>query len=131
MGFANASLLDESTAASEAMTMAYNLTNHSNTLIISNRCHPQTINVVKTRAEPLGIEVKVIDHNTTSQISDFFGIILQYPCTEGSVEDYSQISKIAHDNDALVIVCADILSLTLLTPPKDEKLHPALAKIDI
>ena len=119
MGFANASLLDESTAASEAMTMAYNLTNHSNTLLISNRCHPQTINVVKTRADPLGIEVKVIDHNNISQISDFFGIILQYPCTEGSVEDYSQISKIAHDNNALVIVCADILSLTLLTPPSD------------
>ena len=117
MGFANASLLDEATAASEAMTMAYNLTNHSNVLLISSRCHPQTINVVKTRAEPLGIDIQVIDHNEISTADNFFGIILQYPCTEGSVEDYSKVSKIAHNNNALVIVCTDILALTILTPP--------------
>lgn len=120
---ANASLLDEGTSAAEAMSMLYSLRRgakrkKAHTFFVSELCHPQTIDVVKGRAEPLGIEVVVGDHNKLDVTDpELFGILLQYPATDGSVEDYSSIIEAAHEYDNQAVVAADLLSLTLLTPP--------------
>lgn len=115
---ANASLLDEGTAAAEAMTMSYGLhKGHSKTFWVSEACHPQTIDVVKTRAMPLGIEVVVGDHRTLDFEQPLFGILLQYPATDGAVYDYQALVERAHAAGALVTVAADLLSLVLLKPP--------------
>lgn len=119
MEIANASLLDEGTAAAEAMTMAYNLCKRkgANIFWVSQGCHPQTIEVVKTRALPLGIEVVVGDHHTVNFEHPIFGALVQYPATDGSIQDYSEFVAAAHEAGALVTVAADLLSLTLLKPP--------------
>lgn len=115
---ANASLLDEGTAAAEAMTMSAGVTkNKANTFFVSQDCHPQTIEVVKTRAYPLGIEVIVGDAQTFDFATPVFGVLLQYPTSSGRIEDYRSVIAAAHEQGAIVTMAADLLSLTLLTPP--------------
>ncbi|NEQ97163.1 MAG: aminomethyl-transferring glycine dehydrogenase [Cyanothece sp. SIO2G6] len=118
LDLANASLLDEGTAAAEAMTLSYGACKtKANKFFISANCHPQTMAVVETRALPLGIEIVVGDHQTVELDDSFFGILLQYPATDGAIYDYGQIASHAHEVGALVTVAADLLALTLLTPP--------------
>lgn len=115
---ANSSLLDEATAAAEAMTFSQKMSkNRSMGFFVSQDCHPQTIEVICTRARPLGINVIVGDHQKDLDRADVFGVLLQFPASTGGIEDYSEIVKQAHERKALVIVAADLLSLTLLTPP--------------
>ncbi len=115
---ANASLLDEGTAAAEAMTLSYGVTKHkATTFWVSEACHPQTIAVVKTRALPLGIAVLVGDHRTFDFSTPIFGALLQYPATDGAIYDYHEFCDRAHAANAIVTVAADLLSLTLLKPP--------------
>jgi glycine dehydrogenase len=115
---ANASLLDEATAAAEAMTMSYGLSkSKAKAFFVSSACHPQTIEVVQTRARPLGIDVIVSDHQTFGFDAPVFGVLLQYPASDGTIYDYSDFVNQAHAAGALVTVAADPLSLTLLTPP--------------
>ncbi len=118
MEIANASLLDEATAAAEAMSMSYGLCKtKANAFFVSKDCHPQTIDVVQTRAQPLGIEVIVGDHRTFEFDTPIFGALLQYPATDGTIYHYQAWIEKAHEVKAFVTVAADILSLTLLTPP--------------
>src|SRR5882724_7541847 len=114
---ANASLLDEATAAAEAMTMCHALKDGRNVFFVSEDCHPQNIDVVKTRAKALGIEVVTGDHQSFQFSGQVFGALVQYPDTFGAVHDYSKFVETAHAAGALVSVAADLLSLTLLRPP--------------
>ena len=117
---ANSSLLDEATAATEAMTMALRAQprkSTANTFFVSNRCHPHVIHTVETRAQPLGINVIVGDHETYDFSEATFGVMVNYPATDGAIIDYAKFVEAAHENGALVVVSADLLSLTLLTPP--------------
>ncbi|HZQ45733.1 MAG TPA: aminomethyl-transferring glycine dehydrogenase [Verrucomicrobiae bacterium] len=114
---ANASLLDEATAAAEALHMSHDLRADRNIFFISTECHPQIIDVVKTRAKPLGIEVQVGDHNTFHFNEKVFGALVQYPATYGDIYNYDEFVARAHAAGALVTVAADLLSLTLLRPP--------------
>jgi glycine dehydrogenase len=125
---ANASLLDEATAAAEAMSMLYAVApaaETSNVFLVSDACHPQTIEVVRTRAEPLGIQVVVakVDSGgdadaTPSELPrGLFGVLLQYPATDGAVIDYRAFCERAHAAGALVAMATDLLALTLLVPP--------------
>jgi len=120
---ANASLLDEATAAAEAMTLCHRVLEKSDNggdlFFVSEKCHPQTIEVVKARALPLGIEVRVGDHLDFTFPSACFGALLQYPDTDGCVHDYEQFCTRAHEAGALVVVAADPLSLALLRPPAE------------
>ncbi len=120
---ANASLLDEGTAAAEAMAMFHALRNKRNAgggahvLFVDHHVFPQTIEVVKTRANPLGITVVVDDWKQYAGSEGVFAVLLQYPNAQGLIEDYRQVAQAAHDAGAYVIAAADILALTLLTPP--------------
>ncbi|MCT7948658.1 aminomethyl-transferring glycine dehydrogenase [Ancylothrix sp. C2] len=115
---ANASLLDEGTAAAEAMSMSYGVSkSKAKAFFISKDCHPQTLEVVQTRAIPLGIELIIGDHQTFDFSTPIFGALLQYPASDGVIYDYRNFIEKAHQNNALVTVAADILSLCLLTPP--------------
>ncbi|MBD2212571.1 aminomethyl-transferring glycine dehydrogenase [Nostoc linckia FACHB-104] len=115
---ANASLLDEGTAAAEAMSLSYGVCkNKANAYFVSRDCHPQTIDVLQTRAEPLGINIIIGDHQTFDFDQPIFGAILQYPASDGTIYDYRAFIEKAHAKGALVTVAADPLSLTLLTPP--------------
>ena len=116
---ANSSLLDEGTAAAEAMMMFSRLSKRSGkkAFFIDHRCHPQTIDVVVTRAEPLGLDVRIGDFDAYEFEDDVFGALLQYPTTDGEVVDYTSFCEAAHEVGAYVVVAADLLSLTLLTPP--------------
>ena len=115
---ANASLLDEATAAAEAMSLSYAVSKTKATgFFVSQDCHHQTIDVVKTRAIPLGIEIIIGDHHTFDFSTSIFGCLLQYPTTDGTIYDYRNFIETAQKHQALVTVAADILSLTLLTPP--------------
>jgi glycine dehydrogenase len=118
LDIANASLLDEATAAAEAMTLCHHAAaSYRKTFFVADNCHPQTIAVVRTRAKPLGIEVK-IDNFARFKFDDtVFGALAQYPATDGAIYDYADFVKSAHDAGALVVVAADILALTLLKPP--------------
>ena len=117
LDIANASLLDEGTAAAEAMMLLRKLAKNPGSLFfVSERCHPQTIEVVRTRAEPMGIEV-VVGDEFAGLPADAFGFLLQYPASRGGVHHYADIVERAHGNDAMVVVAADPLALTLLTPP--------------
>ncbi len=114
---ANASLLDEGTAAAEAMHLCYALSDGKrSTFFVAGDCHPQTIAVVQTRAGAIGVDVRVGDP-AASDFGDVFGVLLQYPATDGRVVDYAPIAEKAHAAGALVVVAADLLSLTLLRPP--------------
>lgn len=115
---ANASLLDEATAAAEAMAMSYGISkNKSKAFFVSADCHPQTIEVIQTRARPLGIEVIVGNHQEFNFEQLVFGVLLQYPASDGAIYDYRTFVQQAHAQGGLVTVAADILSLTLLMPP--------------
>ncbi|MDD1954636.1 aminomethyl-transferring glycine dehydrogenase [Pseudomonas sp. 8209] len=116
---ANASLLDEATAAAEAMTFCKRLSKNkgSHAFFASVHCHPQTLDVLRTRAEPLGIEVVVGDERELGDVSAFFGALLQYPASNGEVFDYRELVERLHAANALVAVAADLLALTLLSPP--------------
>ncbi|MBP6675363.1 MAG: aminomethyl-transferring glycine dehydrogenase, partial [Vitreoscilla sp.] len=118
MAMANASMLDEATAAAEAMTLAKrSVKSKSNTLIVAGDCHPQTIEVIRTRAEPLGIEVLVGMAPQLMAEHDYFAVIAQYPATTGLVHDLKAHVDAAHAKQAAFIVAADLLALTLLVPP--------------
>ncbi|MBN2860988.1 MAG: aminomethyl-transferring glycine dehydrogenase [Sphaerochaetaceae bacterium] len=119
MELANASLLDEATACAEAMMLCQRVSkSKGNTFFVAQDCHPQNIAVVKTRAEALGIEVLVDDPYTADFSSlDLFGLLLQYPSTDGEVYEYRALCESVHEKNAVVAVAADLLSLTLLTPP--------------
>ena len=119
LDIANASLLDEGTAAAEAMMMFSRLSKKAdkNLFFIDEKCHPQTIDVVVTRAEPLGIEVVVGDYKTYNPPEELFGVLLQYPATDGCVEDYSAFCDKVHEQKGYVAVATDLLALTVLTPP--------------
>ncbi|MET1077791.1 MAG: aminomethyl-transferring glycine dehydrogenase [Pseudomonas sp.] len=116
---ANASMLDEATAAAEAMTFCKRLAKNkgSNAFFASMHCHPQTLDVLRTRAEPLGIEVVIGDEQQLDDVSAYFGALLQYPTSNGEVCDYAALVQRFHSANALVAVAADLLALTLLTPP--------------
>ncbi len=115
---ANASLLDEATAAAEAMHMSHGLfEGESNAFFVSEGCHPQIIEVVKTRASALGIEIIVGDHERFGFSKPVFGCLLQYPASDGTVHDFSGFVERAHAAGSIVTVAADLLSLVLLTPP--------------
>ncbi|MEW6509441.1 MAG: aminomethyl-transferring glycine dehydrogenase [Bacteroidota bacterium] len=119
MDIANASLLDEATAAAEAMSMFLSLKGgqHSGTFFVSDACHPQTIEVVRTRAKPLGVHVVVGNHERFEFSEDVYGALLQYPATDGAVHNYRSFCERAHAAGALVAIAADPMSLVLLTPP--------------
>ena len=119
MQIANASLLDEATAAAEAMTFCKRLSKNkaAQAFFASAHCHPQTLDVLRTRAEPLGIEVVVGDEAALQDFSAYFGVLLQYPASTGAVIDYRELIERAHAAGTLVAVAADLLALTLLTPP--------------
>jgi glycine dehydrogenase len=117
MEIANASLLDEATAAAEAVTLCHAVTSDRNTFFVADNCHPQTIEVVRTRAKPLGIEVKIENFSRFKFDNAVFGALVQYPATDGAIHDYAEFVKQAHQAGALVVVAADILALTLLKPP--------------
>ena len=119
LDIANASLLDEATAAAEAMHIAHAVSKDAaaKSIFVSENCHPQTIAVVQTRAEPLGIEVIVGDEASFDFAEKVFAVLLQYPDTTGRIFDYSDFIQRAHAAGALAIVAADILALTLLRPP--------------
>jgi len=115
---ANASLLDEGTAAAEAMVMCAALARHRRRRFVAAAdCHPQTLAVVQTRARPLGIELVVGDAATAEVTADTFAVLLQYPTTDGRVVDYAPVVERAHAAGALVVVAADLMALALLRPP--------------
>ena len=115
---ANASLLDEATAAAEAMTMAKRASKSKATaFFVDENCHPQTIDVIKTRAEPLGIEIIVANPETDMDPSSVFGAIFQYPGTYGRVRDFTPCIASLHEEKAIAIMAADILALCLLKSP--------------
>lgn len=117
---ANASLLDEGTAAAEAMSLSYGVCqSKANAFFVAQDCHPQTIAVIKTRANPLGIEVIIGDHRNFDFSTPIFGALLQYPATDGAIYDYHTFINQSHQHQALVTLAADPLSLTLLTPPAE------------
>ncbi len=117
---ANASLLDEGTAAAEAMTMARRLKGRkspAHRFVVDSRCHPQTLAVLATRAEPLGIELIVGDVETASFDESVFGLLVQYPDTVGRVTDWSGLASRAHEAGAIVVAATDLLACALLVPP--------------
>lgn len=117
LDIANASMLDEATAAAEAMAMIHALKTGRNRFFVAHGCHPQNLEVVQTRAEALGIEVVVGDHETFEFTENVFGALVQYPATDGSVKDYSTFTARAHAAGAMVTVATDLLALTVLKPP--------------
>ncbi len=118
MAIANASMLDEATAAAEAMTLARrSVKAKSDTVIVAGDCHPQTIEVVRTRAEPLGLKVLVGFAPQLMEEHEYFAVIAQYPSTSGQLHDLRPYIEQAHAKQAAFIVAADLLALTLLVPP--------------
>ena len=117
MAIANASLLDEATAAAEAMALCRRCSkSESNVFYVADSVLPQTVDVVRTRAEPLGLEVKTGPAQAAAA-SECFGLLLQYPCADGEVEDYRALVQAVQARGGLVAVAADLLALTLLSPP--------------
>src|SRR5437660_9332862 len=117
LDIANASMLDEATAAAEAMTLCHASVPDRKTFLVADNCHPQTIEVIRTRAKPLGIDVKVDNYTRFKFDESVFGALVQYPATDGAIYDYTQFVKQAHAAGALVVVAAAIVALTLLKPP--------------
>jgi glycine dehydrogenase len=115
---ANASMLDEATAAAEAMMLCHRLKEGAaGVFFVSDACHPQTIDVVRTRAQPLGIEIVVGDHRTYEPTAGLAGVLVQYPDTWGDICDFGEFFKKVHLAGAHCVVAADLLALTLLRPP--------------
>ena len=122
MDIANASLLDEATAAAEAMTLAKrSAKSRSNTFLVAGDTHPQTLEVLQTRAEPLGLMVEIArstdDFHAALQKGDYFGVLVQYPASSGWVADWSKDAEAIHSHNALFVFATDLLALTLLTSP--------------
>lgn len=119
MEIANASLLDEGTAAAEAMFMQYSLRNQEDAKVffVSEEVLPQTIDILKTRAEPYGIEIRLGNHQSIELDDNMFGAIVQYPAGKGEIYNYSDFAKKAREKGIKLTVAADIMSLSLLTPP--------------
>jgi glycine dehydrogenase len=120
MEIANASLLDESTAAAEAMSMAHGLAHKAglgDTLLVDSLCHPQTIAVLNTRAEPVGIRVDVAELSTVALKPEHYAVLVQYPATDGSIRQHRELIAAAKAQGTIVIFATDLLALTLLTPP--------------
>ncbi|TDR39204.1 glycine dehydrogenase (decarboxylating) alpha subunit /glycine dehydrogenase (decarboxylating) beta subunit [Tahibacter aquaticus] len=117
MEIANASLLDEATAAAEAMTLAKrSAKSKSNTFFVSSGVHPQTLELLKTRAEPLDIQLHIGDDSEAAGV-DAFGALLQYPNTFGQIHDYAALAQAVHGRGGLVAVATDLLALTLIAAP--------------
>ena len=117
LDIANASLLDEATAAAEAMALCHAAAPDRKTFFVGDNCHPQTIEVVRTRVKPLGLEIQIGDFSQFTFGPHVFGALVQYPATDGAICDYSDFVRQAHQTGALVVVAADILALTLLKTP--------------
>ena len=125
MDIANASLLDEATACAEAMMLCHRVKETEagatgtvgNVFFVADNCHPQNVDIVRTRARALGIEIVTGDWRTFQFQPGVFGALVQYPATDGSVPDYAAFAGAAHEAGAMVVVAADLLSLTLLVPP--------------
>ena len=119
LALSNASLLDEATAAAEAMVMFFNSTkvNSKSTFLVSSSCHPQTIDVLKTRSEPFNIKLKITDISQSDFEDNVFGALLQYPDTNGFIDDYSELCNTAHSKGAYICMATDLLALTLLKTP--------------
>jgi len=122
MEIANASLLDEATAAAEAMTLAKrSAKSRSNTFLVSGDTHPQTITLLRTRAEPLGLQIELANSqaewNAALAKGDYFGVLAQYPASSGWLADWSGDAQTSHGHGALFVMASDLLALTLLKPP--------------
>ena len=119
MEIANASLLDEGTAAAEAMFMQFSLRKNqeATTFFVSEEVFPQTIDILRTRSEPFGIEIQIGDHRKVELTDNMFGAIVQYPAGNGTLYNYADFVQKCHENEIKLTVVADLLSLTLLTPP--------------
>ncbi len=123
MEIANASLLDEATAAAEAMAMLFScrtreaIESGASKFFVSNECYPQTIDLLRTRSAPMGIELVIGDFRTATLGSEVYGALLQYPAADGQIYDYTDFARKAKINGTAIAVAADILSLTLLVPP--------------
>ncbi|HEY0864421.1 MAG TPA: aminomethyl-transferring glycine dehydrogenase [Lacunisphaera sp.] len=118
---ANASMLDEGTAAAEAMMLAHRVklgdSHDASVFFVSDKCHPQTIDIVRTRAKPLNVSVVVGDHRAYDFAGKVFGVLVQYPDTTGSIHDFAAFFEKAHAAGALCVVATDLLALTLLRAP--------------
>ncbi len=116
---ANASLLDEATAAAEGMFMLYSTRKNkdANVFLVTPNVYPQTLDVLQTRAVPFGVEIRVADITVENLTDDVFATFLQYPAADGTVNDYKEFTAYAHDKDITVCVATDLMSLALLTPP--------------
>ena len=116
---ANASLLDEGTSAAEAMSMFHSLRKNSNSnlFFVSEECFPQTIDILKTRANPIGIQLVIGDHRKIELTEEYFGLLVQYPAEKGEIYDYRELFKSAKENNIYTVVAADLLSLAILTSP--------------
>src|SRR5437868_11841370 len=117
LDIANASLLDESTAAAEAMTLCHAIGSSRTKFFVADNCHPPTIEVLHTRAKPLGLEIVSTDFADFEFDDTFFGALVQYPATDGAIEDYEGVAISSHRARPLPVHAADILALTLLKPP--------------
>jgi glycine dehydrogenase len=115
----NASLLDEGTAAAEAMHLCYSQSTkkEANTILVSRDCHPQTIEVVERRAEALGLKMKLVEQNRFNFDDSVFAVLVQYPDTTGRIVDYTQLAEKAHAAKVLVIAATDLLALTMIKAP--------------
>ena len=114
---AGASVLDESTAAAEAMALAHRAGKAGNTFVVDADVLPQTLDVVRTRALPLGLDVVVHDLSEPLPDDDVFGVLVQYPGASGAIRDLAPLAEAAHERGALLVAAADLLALTLITPP--------------
>ena len=119
MNIANGSLLDEATAAAEAMLLLFRSSKKRNQFLIADDCHPQTIDVLKTRATPIGIELTIQSSDDFKFSDDVFGALIQYPATDGKVLDYTTLCNYAHENGAFIAMATDLLSLALLPSPNE------------
>jgi glycine dehydrogenase len=121
MPIANASLLDEGTAAAEAMSMLHSVRKtakkNANVFWVSDECLPQTVDVLKSRCEPVGIELRIGNHKTLELTDDIYAILVQYPTAKGVIHDYSELFKLAESKGITKVVSADILSLAMIKPP--------------
>jgi len=117
LSISNASLLDESTAAAEAMIMMLRSTKERNQLLVASDCHPQTIDVLKTRSEPIGVELIIKPLDEFDFTDKIFGVLIQYPSTDGKVFDFGDLCNQAHDNGSLVAVATDLMALALIPTP--------------
>ncbi|MEN9679659.1 MAG: glycine dehydrogenase, partial [Actinomycetota bacterium] len=118
LDIANASMLDEATAAAEAMTLAQRSSDNVGVFLVDENVHPQTLAVIQTRAKPIGIEIKTFNPNSFDEITEnYFGVLVQYPNTYGEIFDFSSLTATAKSRKAIVIAACDLLALTLIKAP--------------